>query len=111
MAASAEELEAWVIDARAHSLDIVRDLSDEQFRVPLLRTINPFLWEMGHIAYFQEYWVLRRGAGRPPICPTRYGLYDPAKVAHDIRWNLSLPSRAETIHYMLEVRDRVLNHI
>src|SRR2546426_9785866 len=111
MAASAEDLEAWVIDARRHSLDVVRDLSDEQFRVPVLRTINPFLWEIGHIAYFQEYWVLRQAAGRPPIRPDGDSLYDSAKIAHDTRWDLPLPSRELTIHYMLEVRDRVLKYI
>jgi iron(II)-dependent oxidoreductase len=106
------DLEAWVVDARLHTFDLVSDLSDERFRVrPLLGTINPFLWEIGHIAYFQEYWVLRHGAGRSSIRPDGDALYDSAKVAHDARWNLPLPSRAETIHYILEVRDRVLNYI
>src|SRR5213593_2296262 len=111
MAASAGDLEAWVIDARRHSLDVVRDLSDDQFRVPLLRTINPFLWEIGHIAYFQEYWVLRHVAGRPPIRPDGDSLYDSAKIAHDTRWDLPLPSRELTVHYMLEVCGRVLDYM
>ena len=111
MLASAADLEAWIIDARTQTLDVVRDISDEQCRVPLLRTINPFLWEIGHVAYFQEYWVLRHAAGRPPICPDGDSLYDSAKIAHDSRWDLPLPSRALTIHYMLEIRDRVLNYI
>ena len=38
-------------------------------------------------------------------------LYDSAKVAHDTRWHLPLPSRAETIRYMEEVRDRVVDLI
>jgi len=111
MRASVEDLQALIVDARTHTFDLVRDLSDEQFRVPLLRTINPFLWEIGHVAYFQEYWVLRHAAGRPPIRPNGDGFYDSAKVAHDTRWNLPLPSRAETLHYMLEIRDRVMNYM
>ena len=102
-------LQALVIDARARTFDLVRDLSDDQFRVPLLGTINPFLWEIGHVAYFQEYWVLRRGAGRPPMRADGDALYDSAKVAHDTRWRLPLPSRAETIRYMEDVRDRVVD--
>src|SRR5438128_4138060 len=109
--AAALDLEAWVVDARAHTFDLVRDLSDEQFRVPLLRTINPFLWEIGHVAYFQEYWVLRHAAGHAPIRADGDVLYDSAKVAHDTRWHLPLPSRAETIDYMEQVRDRVLDCI
>src|SRR3989449_338926 len=108
---SRSTLKAWTTDARARTLDLVRDLSDKQFRVRLLRTINPFLWEIGHVAYFQEYWVLRHAAGRPPIRPDGDRLYDSVKIAHNTPWNLPLPSRAETIHYILEVRDRVLNYI
>ena len=108
---SAEILEQWVIDARSRTLAMVHDLSDEQLRVPLLRIINPFIWEIGHVAYFQEYWVLRHVAGRTPIRADADALYDSAKVAHDTRWNLPLPSRVETLDYLEEVRDRVLDRI
>jgi iron(II)-dependent oxidoreductase len=104
-------LESWVADARCRTFDLVRDLSDEQFRVPLLRIINPFLWEIGHVAYFQEYWVLRHAAGHQPILPNADALYDSARVAHDTRWDLPLPSRSTTIDYMEAVRDRVLDRI
>ncbi len=109
--APGSQLEEWVIDARARTLDLVRDLSDEQFRVPLIRTINPFLWEIGHAAYFQEYWVLRHAAGQPPMRSDADALYDSAKVAHDTRWNLPLPSRQTTIDYLEAVRDRVLDRL
>src|SRR5215472_7390173 len=108
---SREVLQNLVIDARARTFDLVRDLSDEQFRVPLLRIINPFLWEIGHVAYFQEYWVLRQAAGKPPVRSDGDSLYDSAKVEHDTRWHLPLPSRSETIRYMEEIQDRVLNRI
>lgn len=106
-----ERLRSWVIDARARTLALVSDLSDAQFRVPLLRIINPFLWEIGHVAYFQEYWVLRHAGGREPMIPESDSLYDSAKVAHDTRWNLPLPSRSATIEYLEVVRDRVLDRI
>lgn len=109
-----ETLAEWVADARRRTLDLVRDLSDEQFVVPVMRTINPFLWEIGHAAYFQEYWVLRHGAGpagRPPMLSGADAWYDSAKVAHDTRWHLPLPPRGATIEYMEAVRDRVLDRI
>src|SRR5215471_19127445 len=106
-----DTLTSWVIDARARTLDFVSDLSDEQMRVPLLRIINPFLWEIGHVAYFQEYWVLRHAAGKPPMFPDADGWYDSAKVAHDTRWDLPLPPRNATIEYLESVRDHVLDRI
>ncbi len=104
-------LKNWVIDARASTLALVSDLSDQQFRPPLLSTINPFLWEIGHAAYFQEYWVLRHAAGCAPLLPDSDALYDSAKIPHDSRWDLPLPPRRATIDYLEAVRDRVLNRI
>jgi len=105
-----DTLSDCVTDARARTMDLVRDLSDDQLlRVPLLRIINPLLWEIGHVAYFQECFVLRQGAGRQPIRPDADALYDSAKVAHDTRWNLPLPSRAATLDYLEATRDGVLD--
>lgn len=98
-----------VVDARRRTMDLVEDLSDEQMRVPLLRTINPFLWEIGHVAYFQEYWALRHAFGRPPMRDDADSLYDSARIAHDTRWDLPLPSRRETLDYLEATRDRVLD--
>jgi iron(II)-dependent oxidoreductase len=93
-------------------LDLVRDLPDEKFlHVPLIRIINPFLWEIGHVAYFQEYWVLRHANERAALLPGSDGWYDSAKVPHDTRWKLPLPSRTDTIRYMEAIRDRVLDRV
>src|SRR5262249_27084831 len=105
-------LEAWTIDARSRTLGLVRDLSDDEFLgVPLLRIINPFLWEIGHVAYFQEYWVLRYATRKPTMLPGCDEWYDSAKVAHDTRWELPLPRRSATIEYLETVRDKVLDRI
>ena len=34
---------------------------------PQLAIVNPPLWELGHVAWFQERWVLRHAAGRRPL--------------------------------------------
>ena len=104
-------LQSWVTDARSRTLDLVSDLSDAQLQAPLLKTINPFLWEIGHVAYFQEYWVLRHAAQRAPMREDADKLYDSAKVAHDIRWDLPLPSRGATVGYLKAVRDQVIDRI
>jgi iron(II)-dependent oxidoreductase len=106
---SPEVVADWANEARATTLDLVADLSDEQFnRVPLLRIINPFLWEIGHVAYFQEYWVLRHANGHPPLLEHSDDWYDSARIPHDDRWHLPLPSRAATQDYLRKVRDLVL---
>ena len=49
---TASELAVWVRDARQRTLDLVADLSDEQMMGPYLNIVNPYLWEIGHIAWF-----------------------------------------------------------
>ncbi|GIW53181.1 MAG: hercynine oxygenase [Gemmatimonadales bacterium] len=105
---SADQLIDWVCDARQRTLDLVADLTDEQLIGPRLPIINPLLWEIGHVAWFQEIWVLRRTCGLPPILKEADSLWDSIAVAHDIRWDLHLPSREKTLKYLTDVRDRVV---
>jgi len=105
------ELAAWVRDARQKTLEVVADLSDEQLIGPQLRIVNPLLWEIGHVTWFQEKWALRHAGGQAPIRADGDSLYDSAAIAHDTRWDLPLPSRSDTLAYMMAVRDRVLERI
>ncbi|MGH9793786.1 MAG: selenoneine synthase SenA [Candidatus Acidiferrales bacterium] len=105
------ELATWVRDARRRTLELVADLSDEQLMGPRLPIVNPLLWEIGHVAWFQEKWVLRHAGSQPPLRADADSLYDSAAIPHDTRWDLPLPSRADTIAYMLSVRDRILERI
>ncbi len=105
------EVAAALEDARRRTLELVEDLTDEQLRVPLLPIINPILWEIGHVAWFQEKWALRHLRDEPPVLAYGDALYDSAAVAHDTRWDLKLPSRADTLRYMRAVLDRVLDRL
>jgi iron(II)-dependent oxidoreductase len=105
------DLATWVRDARTRTFDLVADLSDEQLMGPRLAIVNPLLWEIGHVAWFQEKWALRHAAGQPAIRPGIDSLYDSAAIAHDTRWDLLLPSRQDTLAYLVAVRDAVLERI
>lgn len=105
------DLAAWIRDARARTFDLVADLSDEQLMGPRLAIVNPLLWEIGHVAWFQEKWALRHAGNQPPIRPKVDSLYDSAAIAHDTRWDLRLPSLEDTLAYLTAVRDAVLERI
>src|SRR5262245_52076131 len=114
MDAAPAQLIAWVSEARQRTLQLVADLDDDQLLGPRLEIVNPLLWEIGHVAWFQEKWVLRRG-GEPAIRADADDLYDSAAVAHDRRWELPLPGRDHTLRYMAGVLERVVercrNHV
>jgi iron(II)-dependent oxidoreductase len=98
-------------DSRVRLRWLVDDLSDERLMVPHFDIVNPILWEIGHVAWFQEFWTLRKLAKRAPMRADPDRLYDSAAVHHDARWDLALPSRAETIAYMDGVLDAVCERL
>jgi len=98
-------------EARLRTLRLVDDLDDEQMIGPRLSIVNPLRWEIGHVAWFQEYWVLRHLCGRSPRLAGGDALYDSAKVAHDTRWDLKLPRKSETIAYTLRILDDVTKYV
>ena len=96
-------------EARRRTLALVEDLNDEQMMGPRLEIVNPLIWEIGHVAWFQEYWILRHLDGLSPILPNGDLLYDSAEVAHDTRWQIPLLSRTGVQDYMQAVLDRVID--
>ncbi len=98
-----------VRDARRRTLDLIADLRDDQLLGPRLSIVNPLLWEIGHLAWFAERWILRHAGGQPPLRADADALYDSSAVPHATRWDLPLPSRAATLEYMRQVEERVLD--
>ena len=80
-----------------------------QLRVPVLEHLNPPLWELGHIGWFQAWWISRNPAladgvhadpELPRRAPARAGadaLYHSSRVPHDSRWSLPLPDAEATL--------------
>jgi gamma-glutamyl hercynylcysteine S-oxide synthase len=94
---------------RTHSL--VEDLDDRQLIGPRLPTVNPPLWEIGHVGWFQELWALRHLRRHKPLLENGDRLYNSTDIAHDTRWELLLPSLNDTWSYLDEVLDRVIEAI
>src|SRR5262249_18274627 len=111
MDGAAAELAQRLTDARAQTLAIVAGLRREQLLGPYLPIVNPPLWELGHLAWFQGRWALRELRGEGPLWQEADALYDPARVPHRSRWELPLPDLQRTFEYMRRVMDRVLGHL
>jgi len=106
MLADPAKLERDLLSSRAHARRMTDDLDGERLLGPKLSIVNPPLWEVGHVAWFQEFWCLRQREGGSigeSILPGADALYDSAAVAHDTRWNLPLPDLKATRAYGDEV--------
>lgn len=94
-------------EGRARTLELIEDLTDEQMIGPRLDIVNPLRWEIGHVGWFQEYWILRHSRQEAPTWADGDRLYDSARIAHDTRWDLPLPSKMDTVAYIQRILERV----
>ncbi len=96
-------------DSRRRTFQLTDDLTPEQMIGPRnLAIINPLPWEIGHTAYFHELWCLRHRHGLASLHADSDQLYDSVNIAHDIRWDLPIPSLDTVRDYMDQVQAREL---
>ena len=101
-------------EARGRTLALIDSLPREALLGPRLSIVNPPLWELGHLGWFQERWLLRPrsdGTLGPSRMPGADALYDSSVVAHATRWDLPLPTLDETRAYLSGVLAQSLERI
>ncbi|MGI9334268.1 MAG: selenoneine synthase SenA [Gammaproteobacteria bacterium] len=109
---SSAHLEAILTDAHARTRELVAGLDDEQMMGPRLALVNPLRWEIGHVAWFHELFILRRLHGHPPILgEAGDALYDSIAIEHDARWDLPLLSVREVNDYCTRVLEALLDRL
>lgn len=111
---AADALCGMLLAARTRTRLLSTDLDGERLLGPRLPIVNPPLWEIGHVGWFQERWCLRYEAGgalAPPMQAHADELYDSAAVPHATRWGLPLPDLEATLDHLQRVLDRVLARI
>lgn len=80
--------------------------------IPYAAELNPPLWELGHVAWFQEWWIAREGGPRKPsLLPLADDCYDSSRVAHASRWTLPLPGADGTREYLARTLWRTLRRL
>lgn len=94
-------------DSRACTLSRVLDLDDDQWRPPRQPGVNPIAWELAHLAWFAEFWILRGPhvrdadgrvhATRPARIAGPDELFDSSRLPHASRWDVALPGRDELL--------------
>ena len=111
-------LAAALRDSHQHTLTLLAAYANalgDELTIPYSTQLNPPRWEVGHIAWFQDYWISRnpqrargvladpdhqRPVGRLPEADT---WYNSSQVAHPSRWTLPLPDLADTRAYLAAV--------
>jgi iron(II)-dependent oxidoreductase len=101
---------AQLLEARARTFLLTAPLTDEELRAQHDPLMSPILWDLGHIAHFEELWLTRNLEG-PIEFVEMPGLYNPFEHPRSERGALPLPLMAQCQEIMDEIRGRVLGRL
>jgi len=97
-------------EARDRTLLLISRLSDEDLHQQHDPLMSPIIWDVGHIAHFEELWLTKNLDG-PIEFSEMPGLYNPFEHPRATRASLGLPTLAEMSERLREIRSHVLDRL
>jgi iron(II)-dependent oxidoreductase len=96
-------------EARERTFALVEPLDDEQLNRVWSPILSPLAWDLGHIANFEELWLVQRVGGREPLHGELGLFYDAIENPRRVRGELPILRDAQLRTYMADVRKRALD--
>ncbi|HET9678033.1 MAG TPA: SUMF1/EgtB/PvdO family nonheme iron enzyme [Solirubrobacterales bacterium] len=96
-------------EARERTLALVEQLDDEQLNRVYSPILSPLAWDLGHIANFEELWLVQAIGGREPLHGELGRFYDAIENPRKVRGELPILRDDELRSYLADVRKRTLD--
>ncbi len=96
-------------EARERTLELIEPLDDEQLNTVYSPILSPLAWDLGHIANFEELWLVQTIGEREPMHGDLGRFYDAIENPRRTRGELPILRDAELRAYMADVRERTLD--
>jgi iron(II)-dependent oxidoreductase len=103
-----EAIPGLLEDARERTLLLVERVSDDDLNRVHDELMSPLVWDLGHIAAFEDLWLCRRLGGLELLREDLAEVYDAAETPRAGRGDLPYLRRTDAIAYMDAVRERAL---
>jgi iron(II)-dependent oxidoreductase len=105
----AESLPKQELDeARERTLALVEPVSDADLDRVHSTLMSPLVWDLGHIAAFEDLWVSGE-TGADPLRGELFEVYDAAETPRRKRGDLPYLHRLDALGYLEQVRERTLS--
>jgi iron(II)-dependent oxidoreductase len=92
--------------ARRRTLALVAHLSDEQLERVHSPIMSPLVWDLGHIAAYEDLWIAHRHGGQALLRPDLAALYDAFETPRAVRGEIETLGPAAARDYLARVRER-----
>jgi len=102
----AEQLLAAMEGARARTLALVSHLGEEDLLRVHSPIMSPLVWDLGHIAAYEDLWIAHRVGGLPLLHPELANLYDAFETPRAVRGEIEALDPAGAREYLQAVRER-----
>jgi gamma-glutamyl hercynylcysteine S-oxide synthase len=96
-------------EARERTLAIVAPFDDAAVEAVHNPIMSPLVWDLGHIAAYEDLWLCHRHGGLPLLHPELAAMYDAFETPRDVRGDMELLDRSQALEYLAEVRERSLS--
>jgi iron(II)-dependent oxidoreductase len=96
-------------EARERTLALVGSVSDDDLERVHSTLMSPLVWDLGHIAAFEDLWLGHRYGGRPLLREELADVYDAFETPRAGRGDLPFLAPAQARDYLGEVRVRALD--
>src|SRR4051812_20467116 len=103
-----QDLAATLADTRERTLALVEQLDDDVMHGPLDPIMSPLVWDLAHIAAYEDLWAVHRLAGEPLLHEDLAATYDAFETPRAVRGDIALLDREQALQYMRDVRNRTL---
>jgi iron(II)-dependent oxidoreductase len=107
---SAREAAELLMDARERTLLLIGPVSEDDLRAQHSPLMGPILWDLGHIAHYEELWLINNLEG-PVEFGEMPGMFNPFEHPRSVRGKLALPTLASELETMADVRRAVLERM
>jgi iron(II)-dependent oxidoreductase len=103
-----EHARELLAEARRRTLALVAKVSDDDLNRVHDPLMSPLVWDLGHIAAFEDLWLGQRTGGLPPLRPDLATVYDASESPRAHRGALPYLRRDEALQFMADTRARTL---
>jgi iron(II)-dependent oxidoreductase len=91
---------------REQTLALVSGLGADQLEHVHSPLMSPLVWDLGHIAAYEDLWIVHRHGGRPLLHADLAGLYDAFETPRAVRGEIEALGSEDALAYLQEVRAR-----
>lgn len=95
-------------ETRERTLRLVGHLDDATLERVHTSLLSPLVWDLGHIAAFEDLWAVRRLDGQELLRPELAQVYDAFETPRAERGEIPFLRRTEALAYLDAVRERTL---